>query len=217
MEFGCYPESIGFIEFLVLGIFCIPFFLIFVFIPFKIVFGTLSFLYDRYTSEPQGAFEASEYVLKEFAERWNGVSYRFDSQHLCFLAPSRNLYILVTKDVRSSMTIYRELHGTRIVKTRLLSCGDVSFENFQSWILKTEEVRIHSCSSSEYCAYCKECILDMNAIRCFRCNGAHHVDCYQSNGGCSVYGCNQKLSSDVTRASRLPGKADETSALQTLL
>ena len=191
MEYECYWfGSIGFIEFFLLGIFCVPFFLIFIFIPFKIVFGTISFLYDRYTSEPQGAFDASEYVLKELAERWNGASYKFDSQHLCLLVPSRNLYILVTKDVRSSMTIYRDLPGTRIKNKRVLSCGEVSFENFQNWILKTEEVRIHSRFSNEYCAYCKECVLNKDAIRCFRCDAPHHLDCYQNNGGCSVYGCN---------------------------
>jgi|SRR6267142_375283 len=45
--------------------------------------------------------------------------------------------------------------------------------------------------SSAVCPYCRAPFDDVNgqAIECEGCGTPHHADCYEENGGCTVFGC----------------------------
>jgi len=40
-----------------------------------------------------------------------------------------------------------------------------------------------------FCPYCRESLNPDEAITCPGCNTPHHHDCWQENGGCTVFGC----------------------------
>jgi len=50
------------------------------------------------------------------------------------------------------------------------------------------------------CEVCGEGFADRPAVVCRDCGTLHHGDCWQYNGGCSVYGCRCKRSEDWTPA-----------------
>jgi TM2 domain-containing membrane protein YozV len=47
--------------------------------------------------------------------------------------------------------------------------------------------------SSAVCPYCRAPFDDVNgqAIECEGCGTPHHADCYEENGGCTVFGCSK--------------------------
>jgi hypothetical protein len=45
------------------------------------------------------------------------------------------------------------------------------------------------------CPFCKETITEAKGlVRCKSCRAFHHYDCWKSNNGCSVYGCESQES-----------------------
>ena len=54
--------------------------------------------------------------------------------------------------------------------------------------------KIKKISSPLICPYCKELTLGVSQIaKCSNCGTIHHVDCWQSNGSCSIFGCHGTL------------------------
>lgn len=39
------------------------------------------------------------------------------------------------------------------------------------------------------CLYCHGDVDETRGPRCPECSSAHHLDCWEENGGCSKYGC----------------------------
>jgi uncharacterized membrane protein YhaH (DUF805 family) len=42
---------------------------------------------------------------------------------------------------------------------------------------------------TESCPYCRETVAESEGLRCPTCKTPHHSDCWQENGGCTVFGC----------------------------
>jgi uncharacterized membrane protein YhaH (DUF805 family) len=42
---------------------------------------------------------------------------------------------------------------------------------------------------TESCPYCRETVAESEGLRCPTCRTPHHSDCWQENGGCTVFGC----------------------------
>ncbi len=124
----------------ILGLVMAPLFLLFVALPFKLVFAFISFLFDRYTSEPQGCFDACEYVLKNLAARYGGVFYKFNSRRLVCLLPERHLFLEVDRNVLVGLRIHKEYpHKTTIWK-RQIRFGEVSHDRMIAWIQCAEKL-----------------------------------------------------------------------------
>lgn len=47
------------------------------------------------------------------------------------------------------------------------------------------------------CPYCRFEVRNEDAVTCDACRAAHHVDCWDDNGGCAVYGCVNSPKPDV--------------------
>jgi hypothetical protein len=147
----------------ILGLVMAPFFLLLVALPFKLVFVFISFLFDRYTSEPQGSFDACEYVLKNLAVRYGGAFYKFNSRRLVCLLPERHLYLEVERNIYGRLRIYKEYpHKTTVWKRRLRS-GEVSHDRMIGWIQsaemlaeKPEKFPLNLLRSELRCGYCRE-------------------------------------------------------------
>jgi hypothetical protein len=202
MEFGDPFHSL--IEWIIvlpiIGLFAAPFFFFFVILPLKIFLVVLSFLFDRYTSEPQGSFDASEYVLKNLAANYGGVFYKFDSRRLVCLLPERHLYLEVERNIFAQLRLHKEYpHKTTIWKRRL-RFGEVSHDRMIGWIRcaemlseKPEKFPLNLLSSEQRCAYCREWLESIvSTVRCFRCNAPYHLECFQTNSGCAVFGCREQ-------------------------
>jgi len=51
-------------------------------------------------------------------------------------------------------------------------------------------IPVQPLSSEKRCAYCKELLLQEDAVQyCQSCGTPHHKECFELNGGCTVYGC----------------------------
>lgn len=206
MEFGYHFHSL--IEWLIvlpiLGLFAGPFFLLFVVLPLKILLMIISFLFDWCTSEPQGSFDACEYILKNLAARHGGAFYRFNSRRLVCLLPERHLFLEVERNIFAQLRIFKEYpHKTTIWKRRL-RFGEVSHDRMIAWIRcaeifdveKPEKLPLNSIGGEQRCAYCKEWVeLNGSRVRCFQCNAPYHLDCFQANSGCAVFGCQEQQAS----------------------
>lgn len=46
------------------------------------------------------------------------------------------------------------------------------------------------------CPYCREAIAETSLAECPACNTPHHHDCWNENGGCTVFGCENAPSDD---------------------
>jgi uncharacterized membrane protein YhaH (DUF805 family) len=42
---------------------------------------------------------------------------------------------------------------------------------------------------TESCPYCRESVAESIGVECPTCKTPHHSDCWQENGGCTVFGC----------------------------
>ena len=199
MEFGYHFQSL--IEWIIvlpiIALFAAPFFFIFVVLPLKSILMIISFLFDRYTSEPQGIFDASEYVLRNLAARYGGAFYKFNSRRLVCLLPERHLYLEVERNIFTQLRIHKEYpHKTTIWKRRL-RFGEISHDRMIGWIRcaemlpeKPEKFPLNLLSSEQRCCYCKEWLeSNVSTVRCFRCNAPYHLDCFHTNSGCGVFGC----------------------------
>lgn len=49
---------------------------------------------------------------------------------------------------------------------------------------------------SEACPYCREGIAEFNRTECSSCRTPHHADCWQENGGCTIFGCKEAPADD---------------------
>jgi hypothetical protein len=195
-----YGPSYDLFSLYILGLVMAPFFLLFVALPFKLVFVFISFLFDRCTSEPQGSFDACEYVLKNLAARHKGAFYRFNSRRLVCLLPERHLYLEVERNIYAQLRIHKEYpHKTTIWKRRL-RFGEVSHDRMIGWIRcvetlveKSEKFLLNLLSGEQRCAYCREWLeSNVSTVRCFQCNAPYHLDCFQVNSGCAVFGCREQ-------------------------
>ena len=55
-------------------------------------------------------------------------------------------------------------------------------------------IPVQKLASEKRCAYCKEMLGDKEAIQyCNWCGTPHHKECFELNGKCTVYGCEQPL------------------------
>jgi hypothetical protein len=51
-------------------------------------------------------------------------------------------------------------------------------------------IPVQPVGSDSCCAYCKESLIDTtDVVYCSSCNTAHHVDCFELNAKCAVFGC----------------------------
>jgi len=46
------------------------------------------------------------------------------------------------------------------------------------------------------CPYCREAILETELVECPTCRTPHHRDCWNENGGCTVFGCDHAPTDD---------------------
>jgi hypothetical protein len=198
--FHCGPLIEWLIVLPIIGLFAAPFFFFFVVLPLKIFLAIISFLFDRYTSEPQGSFDACECVLKNLAARYGGAFYKFNSRRLVCLLPERHLYLEVERNIDARLRIFKEHpHKTTIWKRRLRS-GEVSHDRMIGWIRsaemlveKPEKFPVTLLSGEQRCAYCREWLeSNLSTVRCFRCDAPYHLDCFHTNSGCSVFGCREQ-------------------------
>lgn len=60
------------------------------------------------------------------------------------------------------------------------------------------EIPVNPIISDSRCAYCKEEMATESEItHCLQCGTPHHRECFDLNGGCSVFGCNSKRREEV--------------------
>jgi hypothetical protein len=65
------------------------------------------------------------------------------------------------------------------------------------------EIPVSEIISDSRCAYCKEEMTNESEItHCLQCATPHHRECFDLNGGCSVFGCNSKRREEVFEPSR---------------
>jgi RING finger family protein len=55
-------------------------------------------------------------------------------------------------------------------------------------------IPVQQIASEQRCAYCKEMLSELEPVQyCQWCGTPHHKECFELNGKCSVYGCEQPL------------------------
>jgi Prokaryotic RING finger family 1 len=55
-------------------------------------------------------------------------------------------------------------------------------------------IPVQPLTSEKWCAYCKELLSESDSVQyCQWCGTPHHKECFELNGGCTVYGCEQPL------------------------
>jgi hypothetical protein len=213
MEFECCDWLFSEIfAWMVISYFLAPILFLIVVLPVKLFLTGLGFLFYRYTAEPQGVFDAAVYVLQEIAKRFGGVFYAFTPKRAVCLLPSSNLFVEVERTIGVQLRIHKDLGHKKTIWKKWLRCGEVTGDQMIGWI-KTAEISaeersklpVHSLEVDQRCAYCKEWLeAGHDCIRCFQCSAPHHLDCFRSNAGCAVFGC------DLQRAPATMGFARST-------
>jgi len=146
-------------------------------------------------SEPNAVFEGCEYSLTELHRAGLGTLFhKFPG--LVFVS-NDGAMIEIQRFWRIRMTI--RLAGDRQDWRirRSLRAGDVLESMFLNEIKLAQDrarltqnvLALQPSVSEARCAYCREQIGNDTPILCDRCSTPHHVECFELNNGCSVFGC----------------------------
>jgi len=114
----------------------------------------------------------------------------------------------VERNISVRLRIHKEYPHRTTIRRRRLRCGEVSHDRMIGWIRcaemlveKPEKFPLNLLSSEQRCAYCKEWLeSNLAIVRCFQCNAPHHLDCFQANSGCGVFGCREQQALATTQS-----------------
>lgn len=124
------------------------------------------------------------------------------------LAPSKRDEVLNDRSVQSQLSILSPMSLILLnSKISIISCympweqycGELvsrytsAIQNLTLYTSKViRRLRLEPVNHDVDCPFCREQVEPSGGFTCGKCGTLHHLSCWQSNGGCSVFGCKPK-------------------------